>query len=845
MKVSMEEQVNALSQDPSVPFSRSHGMMLRELSKRIYQLLVMGQSSDGNSFHRIITVTEKRHPQYTINRIYQYLRKKHYFAFEQERASDSFLIEKDQKLFFRSKTDLWETLNQIGIYLSFKEIPFHIREKANINILQGLVDLIPKSGLLYQNRNQVSPDFSMKVHTETFTEQHPDGHKIPGYIQCVKIHRISWTGMRYVKIWEIVPTDISNPSPVCLQHGFGGKYHNFHAEGIDSIDFQLAKKGSSIFGIDHDRQDNNTNLDVYVDHYLAIMIDFARERTKSPQVILGGHSMGGLLILMNTVLDSMRCPRFETAIKALVIINSPLIPPENNFMTKFAHRFQSVQVSKKNAFSSLITKRFKGMAPFKHIAKLMFHAPVISHLLTFDIERWLNHSNSLLGVPGKDMSVKLLKIHEIFNPLSSDRKFCQHAVKMALKNPANMTVEHFANMLNDDLWLTSWQYGQESDLSKQSLDLNEYRYLIIKNRFSELNYNDNVYRIPPTIPILQIHSTHDFLSNEKNFDVIWKIWPQRHKFRIDHNPNDELDEQRCIHEITKRLKHHGPSTVIGLLVTQGRHLDVIRTEKNVIASFIKSVEAMSVSQLDRVKLTLEAHDQFRQNENDPEKRFISERDFAKKIRFLDYSQYPKSVQNQLIDMFLNLLSHYEPHAHVGESFHQFMLRDIKKVEQEEIKYNVLHTVEQKLLESNPEPLELMTKLKSLISLSESMPPTECLRSMIDLSIGLFELSRIRQPPDTQKKFNKVLEEFLEELSRHEDMRVGLHAYRGYLHTQDPYFIQKSRTCLSEIPEEWRERAHQILREEMVQQILANKEFSRKEFNENTRPLMEEFQQFCY
>ena len=102
----------------------------------------------------------------------------------------------------------------------------------------------------------------------------------------------------------------------------------------DSIDYLIAKSGSHLFILDHDRKDDNSNMDVYTEYLATTMIDFVRERTGSRQVILGGHSLGGIISIIKAIIDSVRNPRFVTAIKALIIINSPIYMKTSSYLER-------------------------------------------------------------------------------------------------------------------------------------------------------------------------------------------------------------------------------------------------------------------------------------------------------------------------------------------------------------------------------------------------------------------------------------------------------------------------------------------------------------------------------
>ncbi|MGK5091913.1 hypothetical protein WDW89_07830 [Deltaproteobacteria bacterium TL4] len=819
-----------------ISYHKPIGIMIRELSGRIYQLLTLSATSDGNNFHRIIIITEKKHPQYTIDRIYKYLHNLYFYPSENGNSSASgnpFVIE-NNNAYLQSSSHLWKILKLIGIHPNFYDIPHHIRQLANKEMLKNLVTAIPTSGILYKDRQKAGPYFMRSVETTVYDKKHPDGQPLPDFIDCVKIHQFHWYGMRSLKIWEIVPKMVSNPTPVCLIHGFLSNYYSFHLEGNESIDYHLAKNGSRIFLLDHIRKDNNANLDVYAESLVTTLIDFARVQCQTHQVILGGHSMGGILSVIKTILDSLRRPRCVIAIKALMVINSPLSMKRGFWLPGNALKYLLLPLS-------LFGRH--GTLPFKGLARIARLIPFVDRIATYDFIPLLEKAHTTLGIKNENWTKQFSRAHETINPITTDPKVLRAGMKLAIKNPPKTVLEHFANIADHESGVISYQHDWASGLVDYDFEPEDRKDLEFKEKYSQINYSENFYRIPPTIPLLEIHNTHDPLAYPDQFDEVWALWPQMKKLRLTHTPSDELDGKRCVAKIKEFINRHGLSTVIGLQVTEGRHLDALISEKETIKAFISAVESLSVSALKIIKTTIEAHVQFREHAIKVEQRFISERDFSKKIRFIDPEVFKnKAHRQQLIQLFLQLVSTYEPQARAGESFHNFMVRDTKEIENEnEIKYNLLHTCVHKIMEFDPDINLLMEAIFEIVTTKVPPPVPECYRSLIDLSLLLFDVS-IKGPLKEQKRFLKTFENFLAYCDQHDDRTVDHLSFRAYLHTRTPYYIKKGGAILVKMKPEWLERAQQVFHEEIEHQISELKYEPTQNFLVKTKPLMDVYQQ---
>ncbi|MBF0239517.1 MAG: hypothetical protein HQM12_17580 [SAR324 cluster bacterium] len=817
---------------PEAIIFRTKGMMLRNLARRIYQLLTAYPTPDGNNFHRTITITENKHPQYTLDRLYKYLHNLYFFSSEEQENSENRLIEEHGQLYLRSKTDLWNALKLIGISPDFYEIPLHLREYASIQMLEGLVKAIPESGILYKDRANTSQHFRVSIQTDSFYGKHPDGSVMPEYIHCIKIHRISWHKMRSIKIWELIPKQWTRPTPVCLIHGFMSNYYSFHLEGNTSMDYELVRSGSRVFVLDHIRMDNNANLDVFAEYLVTSIVDFAREITGSSQVMLAGHSMGGILSIIQTILDTIRQPRFFTAVKALMIINSPLTMKRGYWMPGNVLNYMLLPLS-------LLSR--DGTLPFKELSRLAKFIPFIEYLATADISPTIKRLSRLMGLNSDTVLGQFNTWHERLNPISISPQILKTSMEHAITNPPEPLLRHFAKIVENEIGVTSYNYELTSGLVDQDFSPEEKKMMEMKTRYAHINYTENYYRIPATIPLLEIHNTNDPLANPDQFNSVWNLWPQLHKLKISHTPSDELDERRCIDRMNEWFNEHGLSCVIGLHVTEGRHMDSLVTEKGIINAFVDKIEQCSCTLADKIRHDIEAHVKFRNYETRPEIKFIAERDFSKKIRFLEQSLLNEQEQKQVIDMMIELISTYEPHAKVGESFHNFMIRNPSMEQNKEIQYNVLYTSVRKILSMAKDPLELMHKINNKVISSDPVPVPECFRSLIDLSLGLFDQIRKRSHAG-HMEFRPVFENFLNFSFEQPQKVVSLHAFRAYLHTRDPEFIKKGGELLMNIKQEWQDRAHQVFREEIEHQLNELKYASIPTFTKNIKPLMDVYRQ---
>ncbi|MBF0351148.1 MAG: hypothetical protein HQM11_08945 [SAR324 cluster bacterium] len=820
---------------------KTEGMQLRELSHRIYQLLALGCTADGNSFHRIITVTENRHPQYTLDRIYRYLHKHHFYSPE-AKTGQGFLIKRDNGFYLKSRKDLWEILKLVNIYPNFNEIPLHLRQQASFEMLENLVKAIPLTGVIDDPEQREFPYFNKTVRTEILKDQHPDGTKIPEYIEAIHIHRISWYGMRSIKIWEIIPVTIKNQSPVCLFHGYTSNYYSFHLQGLDSMDYHLAKNGNRLFILDHDRHDNNANLDVFAESHLTSTIDLAREQSGAPQVILMGHSMGGILSLIKATLECVHRPRFMNSIKAIITLNSPMLFEMENLLF---------------LLSKTLNKASKrGILPFKQFFRIMESFPFFFRSMTLDIPKFLDTLQHRIGV-NVPMLDKITDIHERLNPFTMNYEIASKGMPKALKNPPQGLHHHIAEMGSHKQGLTSYQGEWDAGWIDEGMEQEARKEVFRKNKYTRINYTENFFRLPPMMPMLVINSLHDKLSDAKQFDVAWDLWPQLHKIRLNHNPENERNTRWCTGQIEQFLQEHGLSSVIGVLVEKGRHMDTLVSEKETISAFLNAVEAVPVSLAEALRITHQAHVQFRNKTVDEESRFTAEVDFCHKIEAMKTNGLLEQEKSLIMDELLNLVGSYEPHATTGEGFYNFMVRGHQSSEHEDnVRYNILDVTVHKIMELQPDLVLLMENIlnkarqdsqrlqqsgTNTTDTSLAGIPSECYRSLIDLSLALYDGHKTLAPAN-KKKFLKHFEEFLRLADAHPEKIVALHSFRAYFHTREPRYIAYGGELLINMRDDWSARAHQVFREEIEHQINEIKLADNTEFSKKMKSLMGVYQQ---
>ncbi len=773
---------------------------------------------------------EHKHHQYLFDRIYKHVHTKHFESLH-KRSDDPtallYLMQEKGTYYLRASNDLWEILKLLDVSPNYQEIPYYIQKQIPRRTLEKLLEDIPRSRILYADRYQTTPYRFNLIETREIKRRHLDGNPIPSYIKNIYIHKIFKFQDSYVKIWELVPYEIKHPTPVCLIPGFVSNYYSFHFEGNMSFDYHLVRSGSRLFILDHDRKDEDANIDVYAEYLTTTMMDFVIERTNSPQVILGGHSMGGLIAICKAILDTVRRPRFITAIKALIIINSPVHFNEDYWVPNWFIHLGEI-------FFDIAGRH--GTIPIEEFVRVLRTVPFLEYGISADFSSLVPHVQKLPLLRRNKLLKKFLRMQ--WNPFSNEPKTLRVLAKHALTNPPRMVVQQWANVIKQNTeGFTSYYYEEANEPIYEEGNETLEKRMPVQN--TGINYTENLYRISPAIPLLIIQTKDDVVSPPEPCFRYWDRWAHSYKLRLEHDPDQP--QKAILDNIQEFIQQRGLSTAIGVTVTRGRHIGALQTEKRVVSTFIAAVEQTHFSPLSLVKTGIHTHRVFIRQKQDMAHRFIFERDLAKKIRYIDPHVFWAERQ-AMINILIDLMSSFKPYALIDENFQNFMVRDAKTIEdRDDIRYNVLHNCVITLLAFKPDPLHVITKVHDLVTRAGHTPDAACFRSLIDLSLGVFDTSK-KGLPEKRKEFLKRFETFLDFSMKQPESSVALHAFRAFFHTRDDYFVKKGGSLYSQLPESWRERAHQIYWDEIQKRIEELKDVSIETMNVEMRPFLEVMQQ---
>ncbi|MBF0236532.1 MAG: hypothetical protein HQM12_02405 [SAR324 cluster bacterium] len=807
---------------------KSREMMIRALCNRIYQLLRRCPAKGGKNLAEVISEVELKHPQYIFDRIYKHLHNQ-YFMSIHERTNNlrkrAFLVQEKDMFYLKNMTDFLDVLRTLGLSTNYNEVEAQLKKQTDHKTVEFLTEDLPRSRILYNDRHVPTSYKFNVIETTEIHKTHPDGHPIPFYIKNIYIHKIFRFHGNYVKIWEFVPRKQTKPTPICLIPGFCSNYYSFHFEGNHSLDYYLVREGSRVFILDHERKDNHANIDVYTEYLCTTMIDFVRERTGKPQIILGGHSMGGMISIFKTILDAVRRPRLITSVKALLILSSPVHFSKDFFIPDSVAKFGEY-------LFDLIG--YDGAMPVTEFLHVVFKIPMFDKLLSFNGQDFLK---KLQKLPPLEFSKTLQRLIDAqINPITLNHKHLKALVAKGVTNPPRMVTHHFAKLVKSNVdGVTSYNYDEFAAPLIEVSDMDDQQ-TIIKDRIG-INYTANLYRVSPAIPVMVIQTTDDVLSPPRSFFQHWNRWPHRYKLRIDSIPHEPGNAEETSTAVEKFIQEHGLSSAIGVTQHSGRHMGSLTTEKQLIATFIRAVENYPATPLSVIETAIDAQMLFIQREQDEEVRFIAERDFAKKIRYIDTHLF-WSESRAITRILLKIICNFEPKSRIDDKFRNFMVRDTRKIEvDEEAKYNVLYNCVMTILSFKPGPEDTMKDILEVLDQMETMPPPECLRSLIDLSSGLYDLSR-NGLPEKHKKFIEHFEKFLDHCAGHHQRSVALHAVRAFFHTGDELFIEKGGTYCQQWPQSLRRDAYRIYWEEARQRILELRLTSEAKLHEAMKPYME-------
>lgn len=681
----------------------------------------------------------------------------------------------------------------MGLGPKYRDVSYPLRQRITPKMLRFLVDEIPRYRILYQDRYHPTPYHFNVVESQEFVKYHPDGNPLPHSIQAIRIHKIFKFHGNSVKIWEVLPRQITASTPVCLIPGFGSNYYSFHFEGNDSIDYYLAQAGSHVFVLDHDRKDPNANVDVFTEYLTTTMIDFVRERTGCPQVILGGHSMGGMIAIFKAILDAVRRPRFNTTIKALIILNAPIHFDADYYVSEW--------VIKLLEFSFEIFGH-EGTVPFVELVRLLRKIPFSDQLFCMDRTDFLKR---LQRTPLLEYNPYLQQLIDFqVNPFTKDIRSLKQLANRAIANPPRMVVQHLGRHVKRHLeGISSYNYEVQHPLLYDTLE----GVSVPSNKKGQgIHYTENIYRISAAIPLLAIQVKDDLISPPRSFYKYWGRWAQRYKMRLDSIPNDPEHQQRVYQDMKKFIREHGLSTAIGVTVSEGRHMGALQSEKELIQIFINQIEQINASPSQVVEAELIARNYFFEQETNEMFCFIAEQDLAKKIRFLDIKLLWKE-KNKAIAILLDLLLGFNAKVLKGESYRDFSQRKIKPpADQEQIQYHVLQNCVTAILSFEPDAVELLKVLQKYVASAQlsSQAPRIC--ALLDVALGLFMKNQTASPPlEVLKEFHKLVSLSIQS---HEPT-VVLHTLRVLFRSRDSGLIAKAGGYCKKLPDHLKDQAYSI------------------------------------
>lgn len=390
-------------------------MKLRELADRIYFLLLRCASPSGRTLIQILSEVSGWEPQQLFERIYQHLLNRYQESTEAYGGSSTatpYLIEGQDRIFLGDFQKLREILALFHLHETFLEIPHYLRKRVSRNMIESLYEDIPRVGILYLHRHNPSVYQSNTITTQELIGHHFDGEPVPPYIKQILIHQIVKRQGYRLKIWELIPTVKKTDYPVCCVPSFFSNYYTFHYEGNASFDYSLVREGHHVFVLDHE-PNQDISLEVYVEYFLPILLEFILNRTGASQMVLGGQGFGGSLALFKCILDTELRPLLTSSIKALFLVNAPIA----------INSYQVIPTWLAQASSLLLnTFQYHGF-PLEIGARWLGHLPGISWLLT---HKNLFHDHPFLGDNPFSTSSEVLTFllqHAFVNPSPSIMKY--------------------------------------------------------------------------------------------------------------------------------------------------------------------------------------------------------------------------------------------------------------------------------------------------------------------------------------------------------------------------------------------------------------------------------------
>ena len=783
----------------SIPY-KTKDMKIRELCERIYELLKRTVSPSGRTLVQILGEVNETHHRYLFESIYKFISQQYLQSlspdFQENRKM--YIIEENNEFFLSKYESLQEILLLFKLQENYKEIPHYLKKRLSKKMLRSLYEDIPQLRILYVHRKN-APSFQRNViKSLELKDKHLDRKKFPRYIKTIYIHHIANFQGHDMTVWEIVPSRITAPTPVCFIPGFGFNYNIFHLEGNESLDFEVAKNGSRVFVLDHAWEEQDASIDIYAEYLLTTMVDFVKRRTGSPQVILGGHGLGGTMIIFKQILNVMNYPRFITSVKAIILINSPISFNVSTTILSWLMKFSVLIFNTISTYETLPIKKFSRMVSL--IPSLPFwmsiNVPFTKNLPLLPA----SHS------PATSSSATL-------NPFTRNHKRLKRLLKYSMVNPPRSVIKHILKMINADT-PGAFSYNFEEIYVKPGENIYEFEKKWEEDELTQkqtigIHYTENLYRIPNSIPILAIQSESNPLFSADSFFEYWQELPSAYKTILRSNPHDPQNEEEVQENIRNFARSFGQSIAIGIKVEGDLHIDSLISQKKAICCFIEEIDQFIFDPIALCASQMESYHHLIERIPHPESQETLTKDFANKIRFLDISFFRPNAK-KMITLLLDVILNYHPPQFMEKAYQDLMLKDLYLQEDhQEYAGNVFFCCIRCIISFEQEPEFIIQNILHLLHTRsiEYIHPAG-FRTLLELAVALFD-HRTIDFQELSPEFLESFDELLQLAVSQTEPSVVLHAIRAYLHTRDEVFIRKGMEHCIKLPKEWKLRAYKI------------------------------------
>ncbi|MBF0352365.1 MAG: alpha/beta hydrolase [SAR324 cluster bacterium] len=789
---------------------KTKDIKLRELCERIYSLFQQCASPSGKNLVEVLEDINETHYQYIFEKICQHVRQKYYHSLSDGlKQNRSYVKEYENEFFLANYQSLRDILGLFKLHENHKRMPTYLQKRVSEKMVTTLYEeIIPKSRILYTHRHNLLRALDNKIETIELIDYHYDGEPIPLFIKNIYIHKINKFQGYSIKVWEITPAKVTQPTPVCLIPGVSGNYFSFHCIGNNSLDYHLVKEGSRVFVLDHDWEGHNASMDFYAEYLMTAIIDFVKHRTARSQVMLLGHGLGGSMILFNQVLNAVQHPRLIDAVKAILLVNTPITINSNHPL------FKKLKKTAEFAVSMLDRQKYFSI---KKTTSLLARFPGLISLLSVDFQ--LNTKMVEWVEQQTQQHLPWEGNHFQFNPFTNHPQALKTLLERGMTDPPHMVLKHLLHILNSGVdGMVSANYeevhsaadGEIKDIQKDWE--HEWEHNTPSSQVLGINYTENLYRIQGNVPILAVHASNDVLCPPSGFLKYWDSLPHLNKLKLDSSPRDFSNQESNLREIERFIESGRCSSAIHVTVHEGQHLDSLITQKRVFSTFIHAVEQLPMKPEEAVRKELKVFQEWMNKDISVEKKLILTKDLSNKIRALE-PHFFMSETMKIIDILLEVLLLEIPLPGYDKIFQDLMVRgDEQMAEPEELKHNVYWCTIQTIISLEPDPQELMGIVLERLREGKKLPDVT-VRTFLDLGSALYDYSLTRKKELTQAVMT-LFEAIMMEGIKHSNSKVALHAVRGFFHTRNSDFIHKGIDLYLGFPKAWKDKTRTIYWDEI-------------------------------